>query len=101
MPNILLNKVNTDTTGTPARTDGAAKTIVVDAIDFGGGNVTIEVSRASDNSEPWVIPDRTDGTPAVYYAGKVELINFLAAGLYIRASLAGSSGANSVNCAIF
>ena len=90
----LLNEVNADTTGTPWLSDGGCKSLLVDAVSFGGGSVTIEVQRLNGQ---WVIPTFADGSQAIFTSGSFQKVDFAGAGIYVRAKLTGSTGASKVN----
>ena len=78
MPVTLLNEVNTDSTSDPWKSDGACKSIIIDAVSFGSGNVTIEVRRPNGQ---WVIPKLIDGSPAVFGENTIEKLDYLGFGL--------------------
>jgi len=93
----LLNEVAVDTTPADSAcyvSDGSAKNLLIDAISFGGGSVTIEVKRVGGQ---WVVPKLADGSYAIFTAGAVEKVDFVAQGDLVRAKLTGSIGASKVN----
>ena len=90
----LLNEVNVDTTGSPWLSDGGCKSLLIDAISFGGGTVTIEVQRLNGQ---WVVPTMDDGTPYSFIAGDFKKFDYAGNGIYVRAKLTGSTGASKVN----
>ena len=90
----LLNEVDIDTIGTPWISDGASKSLLIDAVSFGGGSVTIEVKRYNGQ---WVVPSLPDGSPATFTAGTFQKFDYAGFGIYVRAKLTGSTGASKVN----
>lgn len=94
MPVTLLNEVNDNSIGTEWLSDGGCKSLLIDAVDFGGGTVTIQVKRY--NGE-WVIPVLPDGTLAQFTSNTFQKFDYAGFGIYVRAILTGSSGASKVN----
>jgi hypothetical protein len=90
----LLSEVNIDTIGDAWKSDGACKSLLIDAVGFGGGTVTIEVKR---DGGQWVVPTKTDGTPTAFLQNSLEKFDYAGAGYYVRARLNGSTGASKVN----
>lgn len=97
MPVSLLNEVNINTIGTPWRSDGSCKSLIVDAVDTGGGTITFEVSRSPDDSKPWTIPILPDDTLAIFTRPTYQKFDFAGVGIFVRARLDGSTGASKVN----
>jgi len=91
---ILLNKVDVDTVGNEFVCDGGCKRLVVDAISFGGGTVTIELKIFGGQ---WGVPKLPDGSKAEFTEFDYEKIDFIANGDLVRATLSGSTGASAVN----
>ena len=93
----LLNQVNVDTTGDAVSVlSKSAHTIAVQAANFGGGTVTIEWSLDGDT---WSQLLDNASQPLSFTQNTVKAgLTFI--GIYIRARLYGSTGAQGVN-AIF
>lgn len=98
MPVNLLNEVNDNTVGAAMPSDGSAKSLLVDAVAFGGGTVTIEVQRVGGQ---WVIPEQGDGTPAVFTTNTFQKFDFPGQGLYTRAVLSGATSNLPTNATLF
>ena len=77
--------------------DGAEPLIAVWATSFGGGTVTIQVSP--DDGTTWITMKKLlDGSAATYTSNTTDLLEDIAAGYLIRATLTGSTAASNVNC---
>lgn len=88
MPIVLLNEVNDNITGTEKPSDGAAKSLLIDAVNFGGGKVTVQVRRPTGQ---WVTPEQADGTPAEFTAATFQKFDFPGQGINVRAVLSGAT----------
>lgn len=93
----LLENVNIDTDGTSVAADGANKTLVVWATNFGGGTVTIECSP--DGGVTWITLT-SNGIPVAYTSNNIALVFRIGSGLLVRGRFAGSAGASNVNMVI-
>ncbi len=96
---FLLENISVDTDGAGVNADGSNKTLCVWATSFGGGTVNIEGSP--DGGTTWIILQLINGADAQFTANTFKIIDRLGQGCLIRATLAGSSGANNVNAALF
>jgi hypothetical protein len=96
MSDYLLQNVSIDTVGVSVGGTGNSKIIQIAATSFGGGSVILEGSL--DNTL-WTTLTY-GGNPAIFTSGKILKLDFWPTGMYVRASLTGSTGANNVN-AIF
>ena len=93
----LLNEVNADTTPADADcylSDGGCKSLLIDAVSFGGGKVTIEVKRLNGQ---WVTPTLPDGSLAEFTANALEKFDYVGQGLIVRAKLTGATAPSKVN----
>ena len=89
----LLYQVNKDSVGNPIPLQNqTAHTLAVQATNFGAGAVTIEWSL--DNTE-WSPLLGADGK-AVTFTQNGLVSGLLLNGIYLRASLSGSTGAQNV-----
>ena len=94
---ILLNEVNANTTPADAdcyTSDGSCKSLLIDAVTWGGGTVTIEVKR---HGGQWVIPTLPDGSPATFTADTLQKFDYVGQGLIVRAKLTGATAPSKVN----
>lgn len=89
----LLNNVSVDTDGTPQPGDGGSKQISIWATNYGGGSVTIQTSP---DLVTW-ITIKYMGSPAVFTSDISLKLDKIGQGMFIRATLTGSSGASGVN----
>ncbi len=97
LPVYLLKDVDVDTVGTAVNIIySGPKTVIVNGT-FGAGTVTLEISL---DGVVWTVLQKEDGTDFTISGPTQFSLTWLNVGLFIRASLAGSSGANSVNVAI-
>jgi hypothetical protein len=91
----LLDKVSTDTVGDAFSGDGDWKSLVITADDLGGGTISVELSDTSKTY--WAPAMYKDDIPfEVTDIGAFKLEK-MPSGIYIRASLSGSTGANDVS----
>ncbi len=94
----LLTAASTNGSGPPVTTDGGAKTLMIYATNFGAGTVTVEASPG--DSTTWV-GLAIAGSTAGYTGNAVRMVDFLAPGMQVRATLATSTGASNVNVVLF
>ncbi len=88
----LLDNVSANTIGDAKKGDGGGRVLTVFGT-LGGGTVTLEVSDLDQTN--WV-PVTLNGTPVAVVTPIALYIRKISQGQYIRASLAGSSGASGV-----
>jgi len=88
---VLLDNVNVDTTSAYYESTGGTVIVNVRATNFGGGSVAVEAASSNDPLLRYVV--LTDG---LFTAGATMKIDYVPAGLRIRAALTGSAGAEDV-----
>lgn len=94
MKTVLLDNVSVNTNGDAKTVSGSNQTLIIEASNFGGGTVEIQVSRTSGAS--WV-PLTINGTIASFTSNGAYLINRVSQSYLIRAVLNGSTSASNVN----
>lgn len=90
----LLKNVSANTTGDAFQADGGCKTLLIDAVDLGGGSVTLEVRRAGAGE--WVIPALPDGSDAIFIKNTFLKFDFASQGLELRAKLTGATNPSAL-----
>jgi len=86
MGQLLVNDSVINTAGVQA--DGAAKTLVVQAANFGGATVAISISRDGGVTK---IPVTKDGTAVTFTANGNDFLDAVKIGLLIFAEVSGGS----------
>lgn len=93
----LLYKITQDTVGEPVVfQNNNTHTLAVQAEDFGGGTVTIEWSL---DAVTWTTLVDSAGQSAVFTANALK-VGLTFKSIYLRASLADSSGAKNLNVVV-
>lgn len=99
MAKFLLKSVDTDTVGEIFSQQGNDYTIVIEAENFGGGQVTLEYSISGTI---WNAVEDFRGTViAGITANSIYKVLASGQGLKLRASLALSEGASNVTVALY
>lgn len=92
-PLVLLDSVIVDGSGPSFVTDGGAYTLFVQAVDFGGGTVSLDASF--DGAVTWIT--FSEGvTPIAFTVNTVRVVEGLSGGIQIRGTLTGSTSASGV-----
>ncbi len=97
LPIYLLKDVDIDTVGDSVNIlNSGPKTVIVTGT-FGSGTITLEISL---DGITWTVLQKEDGTDFTITGSTQFSLTWLNVGLFLRASLAGSSGASGINVAI-
>lgn len=92
----LLDGVSANTNGDAVNLLGGALSVFVQGTDFGGGTVTLEVSV--DGGTVWHTAKQQDGVTDLTASGNSTFVMWgYAAGVAVRATLTGASGADTVS----
>jgi hypothetical protein len=91
----LLDKVSTDTVGGIFPGDGKDKVLNITATSLGGGTISVELSDTTGTL--WAPAMYKDDVPFEVTTIGAYKLEKMPAGIYIRASLSGSTGANNVS----
>lgn len=98
--NYLLNNVSANTDGAAVQSDGARKQVFVYATSFGGGSITLQ-ARAGVTGSPWITLTLPDGAPAIFTSNVTRVIDYIAQGCEIRATLTGATSPSGVYVVTF
>ncbi len=95
---LLKDVSGNDVSGDPVFGDGSERSLIVWATSFGGGSVVIEIS---EDGVTFVPVTENGGTDVVFTLNTSRIILKIPSDQYIRARLAGATGATGVNVVLF
>ena len=95
MATLLLENVSANTDGAGFKSDGSRKNVYVYATSFGGGTITLQ-AKAPVADAPWITLTLPDSAPATFTANAVRIIDNIAQGCEIRATLTDATAPSGV-----